>query len=228
MIHPLDRPVWSALNGRQSSLARRDADACRFAPEYGPFGAASNASPASWEALRRLAGAEAGLYLVEAEPPRAPPGIPFRFEPECLQMVAESGGPPGAAMPPFPVLDLAEGDAAEMLALATLTRPGPFSTATHKLGAFVGVRQAGRLVAMAGERMKPDGFTEVSAVCTHPEFRGQGYAPGLMRVVMDRIVARGETPFLHVYASNTGAIRVYEALGFRLRRRMAIGVIESS
>jgi hypothetical protein len=227
MNHPLDRPVWSALNGRQASLACRDADARRFAPEYGPFGAAPDGSPASWEALRRLAGSGGGLYLVETEPPVPPPGTPLRFEPECWQMIAERGEPGGAA-PPFAILDLGEDDAAEMHTLATLTRPGPFSSATHRLGAFVGVRQAGRLVAMAGERMKPDGFTEVSAVCTHPEFRGQGYAPALMAVVMSRIAARGETPFLHVYASNTGAIRVYEALGFRFRRRMAIGVIEAA
>jgi len=227
MNHPLDRPVWSALNGRQSGLARRDADARRFAPEYGPFGAAPDGSPENWQALRRLAGPEGGLYLVEAEPPQAPAGVPLRFEPECWQMVAKSAGPAGPA-PPFDVLDLGEADAAEMHGLATLTRPGPFSSATHRLGAFVGVRQAGRLVAMAGERMKPDGFTEVSAVCTHPEFRGQGYAAALMRIVMDRIGARGETPFLHVYASNTGAISVYETLGFRFRRRMTIGVIEAA
>jgi hypothetical protein len=226
MNHPLDRPVWSALNGRQASLARRDADARRFAPEYGPFGAAPDGSPESWQALRRLAGPEGGLYLVEAEPPPAPAGIPLRFEPECWQMIAERLGAAGAA-PPFDFFDLGEDDAVDMLTLATLTRPGPFSSATHRLGAFVGVRQAGRLVAMAGERMKPDGFTEVSAVCTHPEFRGQGYAAALMRVVTDRIMARGETPFLHVYAANTGAISVYEALGFRFRRRMAIAVIEA-
>jgi ribosomal protein S18 acetylase RimI-like enzyme len=224
MTHPLDRPVWSALHGRQASLARRDGPARRFAPEYGPFAAASDASPASWAALQRLAGPAGGLYLVEAEPPEAPAGVRLRFEPECWQMVAE-GPAPAPAATAFAILELDEPDAAEMHALATLTRPGPFSTATHRLGGFVGVREAGRLVAMTGERMKPDGFTEVSAVCTHPDFRGRGYAAALMRLVMARIAARGETPFLHVYAANTGAIAVYEALGFQLRRRMAIGVI---
>ncbi|MEI9963878.1 MAG: GNAT family N-acetyltransferase [Caulobacteraceae bacterium] len=106
-----------------------------------------------------------------------------------------------------------------MLALATLTQPGPFFARTHQLGDFIGVKQEGRLVAMAGERMRPTGFTEVSGVCTHPDWRGRGYAAGLMRLVAARILARGETPFLHVYASNTGAIALYEALGFRLRRR---------
>lgn len=227
MTHPLDRPVWSALSGRQATLARQDAPARRFAPEYGPFGAAPDDSPESWAALRRLAGPQGGLYLVEAAAPSAPSGVPLRFEPECWQMVADA--PPAPAVEPgFAILDLGEQDASEMHALATLTRPGPFSTATHRLGAFVGVREGGRLVAMAGERMKPDGFTEVSAVCTHPDFRGRGYAPALMRIVMARIVARGETPFLHVYASNTGAIRLYETLGFRLRKAMALAVVEAS
>jgi ribosomal protein S18 acetylase RimI-like enzyme len=227
MSHPLDRPVWTALGGRQASRARLDGPARRFAPEYGPFGAAADASPESWAALLRLAGPEGGLYLVEAQRPQAPAGARLRFEPECWQMVAEGPVPP----PPesrFEILDLGEADAEEMRGLATLTRPGPFSTATHRLGRFVGVREAGRLVAMSGERMQPDGFTEVSAVCTHPEYRGRGYAATLMRVVMARIAARGETPFLHVYAANTAAIGVYEALGFRLRRRMAIGVIEAA
>ena len=89
-----------------------------------------------------------------------------------------------------------------MLALATLTRPGPFFARTHQLGAFIGVKQDGRLVAMAGERMQPTGFTEVSGVCTHPDPRGRGYAGGLMRQVAARILARGETPFLHAYADN--------------------------
>jgi hypothetical protein len=219
--------VWSALNGRQSALARLDGPARRFAPEYGPFGAAPDGSPESWAALSRLAGPEGGLYLVEAQPPQPPAGVRLRFEPECWQMVAEGAAPP-VHETTFEVLELGEADADEMRALATLTRPGPFSTATHRLGRFVGVREAGRLVAMTGERMQPDGFTEVSAVCTHPDFRGRGYAAALMRVAMSRIVARGDTPFLHVYASNTGAIAVYEALGFKLRRRMALGVIEAA
>jgi predicted GNAT family acetyltransferase len=114
-----------------------------------------------------------------------------------------------------------------MLALATLTEPGPFFEKTHRLGDFVGVRAGGQLVAMAGERMKPDGFTEVSGVCTHPGHRGRGYAATLMRHVAARILARGETPFLHAYATthththnNHAAIALYQRLGFALRREI--------
>ena len=95
----------------------------------------------------------------------------------------------------------------------------------HALGAFVGIKQDGRLVAMAGERMRPEGFTEVSGVCTLPDHRGRGYAGRLMQVVAGRIAARGETPFLHSYASNLGAIRLYESLGFVIRREVTATVL---
>jgi len=112
-----------------------------------------------------------------------------------------------------------------MLALATLTKPGPFFARTHQLGDFIGVKKNGALVAMAGERMKPPGFTEVSGVCTHPDHRGHGYAAGLSRIVASRILERGETPFLHAFATNTGAISVYRALGFALRRDITLTVL---
>ena len=109
-----------------------------------------------------------------------------------------------------------------MLALATLTRPGPFKERTHQFGGFIGVKDGGRLIAMAGQRMQPVGFVEVSGVCTHPDHRGRGYAAALMRVVAGRIRGRGDTPFLHAYADNRGAIGLYETLGFRFRRELTM------
>ena len=96
-----------------------------------------------------------------------------------------------------------------------LTQPGPYAAHTNRLGDFIGVKQGGVLVAMAGERMKMPGLSEVSGVCTHPDHRGRGYAGALMRVVAERMLVRGETPWLHAYASNAGAIALYESLGFR-------------
>lgn len=222
MAHPLDRPVWSTLSTRQRALAVGDDRALRFEPRYNVFGAAADGSAESLAALAQLIPADGTLWVVEAQPFVPPPGAVVVKAAVCAQMVAEQ---PRPGDPDFAHQDLTDDDAAQMLALATLTEPGPFLEATHRLGAFVGVKQDGRLVAMAGERMRPEGFTEVIGVCTHPDHRGRGLAGRLMQVVAGRIVARGETPFLHSYASNLGAISLYESLGFAIRREVTATVL---
>jgi len=218
MSHALDRPVWSALAGRQSDVALSQGSARRFAPDYGLFAAAPDAGPASLSDIAALIGAHGDVALVEAEVPPPIPGVAVRASALCWQMVAEEPNPVGEAA--FAIENLTEADAPQMLALATLTAPGPFFARTHQLGRFVGVKAGGQLVAMAGERMRPPGHTEVSGVCTHPDHRGRGYAAGLMLEVAARIRARGEIPFLHSYAHNTGAIALYQALGFDFRREL--------
>ncbi|WP_340644977.1 GNAT family N-acetyltransferase [Phenylobacterium sp.] len=222
MGHPLDRPVWSTLSTRQRSLAVGDGRALRFDPRYNVFGAAADGSAENLAALAELIPADGSLWVVEAEPFIPPPGVTVAKAAVCAQMVAKR---PKPGDPDFAFEDLSEADAPQMLALATLTEPGPFFAATHRLGAFVGIKQDGRLVAMAGERMRPEGYTEVSGVCTHPDHRGRRHAGRLMQVVADRIVARGETPFLHSYASNLGAISLYESLGFSVRREVTATVL---
>jgi len=221
--HPLDRPPWTALSTRQAPFALGDpARALRLAPEYGLFAAAADESPESQAALAALcpAGGEIGLpELTEAKPP---PGLKVVACEDVCQMVAEALNPGEAD---FAVTPLGDDDAAEMLALATLTKPGPFFEHTHRLGDFIGVKLDGRLVAMAGERMRAPDFTEVSGVCTLPDHRGRGYAAGLTRLAAQRIAARGETPFLHVYPGNTSAISLYQALGFRLRTMIRLTVM---
>ncbi len=221
--HPLDRPVWSALTTRQAGLAQGDARAARFAPDHGLFAAAADTSPASLASLASLVPAHGELALVEVEEPPSIPGTAVVSRAVVWQMIAENLTV--AEAPAFAITPLTEADAPRMLALATLTQPGPFHARTHQLGDFVGVKAEGRLVAMAGERIKPAGFTEVSGVCTQPEHRGRGYAGALMRVVAARILARGETPFLHVYASNASAIALYRSLGFTLRREVTMTML---
>jgi len=221
--HPLDRPVWNALTTRQAALALGGARAVRFAPEYGIFAAAADDAPESLAALAALVPDVGGVVVVEAREPPDVPGTVVATRAMIWQMAAERLTPAGPVE--FEIVPLTEADAPQMLALATLTEPGPFFARTHQLGDFIGVKEGDRLMAMAGERMKPTGFTEVSGVCTQPDGRGRGYAGALTRAVVARILARGEQPFLHAYAHNTGAIGLYEALGFSLRREMSMTVL---
>ncbi len=126
-----------------------------------------------------------------------------------------------AAAPDPEAVPLGARDVPEMLDLVARTEPGPFRPRTVELGTYLGIRYRGRLVAMAGERLRPPGWSEISAVCTDPDFRGRGLAGRLIRAVAAVIRERGETPFLHAVASNTDAIRLYERLGFTLRRTTA-------
>jgi predicted GNAT family acetyltransferase len=123
------------------------------------------------------------------------------------------------------LLPLGDADAAEMLALATLTEPGPFLPRTHTMGRFIGVRVDGRLVAMAGERMRFPGHTEISGVCTHPDFRGRGLARRLSCAAAAAVQARGERPFLHAWSTNRAAIALYESLGFEVRTAVHVAVL---
>jgi len=217
-VHPLDFPAWSALEGRHARFALVRGGARRYHPAYGVFAALEGRSEASLAGLGALVAEHGDVALLEADPPAEVPGVAVASQDLGVQMTAArlAAGPAAG----FGIAPLGTADAQEMLALATLTQPGPFFERTHLLGDFFGVRVDGRLVAMAGERMKPDGFTEVSGVCTHPDHRGRGYAGALMRLVARRILDRGETPFLHAYASNRGAIALYESLGFTIRREV--------
>jgi predicted GNAT family acetyltransferase len=223
--HPLDRPVWHALTTRQAAFAEGDGQAWRYAAPYGVFAAAADPSPDAQAALVALAPAQGAIAVHETVPIAPPPGLRLVRQPVIDQMIAPDFP---ADAPDDGIEPLGDLDAAEMLALATLTEPGPFFATTHQLGDFIGIRCDGKLAAMAGERMKLPGFAEVSAICTHPDHRGHGYAGRLARLVAARIAARGETPFLHVYPHNIGAIRLYEAMGFRLRRKMVLSVFARS
>ena len=219
----LDRPIWNALTTRQARFALGHGLALRFDPEVGQFAATADDAPEAIAALAELAPAKGPLIFIQSKAPPDIPGTKVAMRGVLAQMVAGPLSPPPA--PDFEITPLNDADAPEMLALATLTEPGPFFARTHQLGDFFEVRVDGRLAAMAGERMKVLGHTEVSAVCTHPDHRGRGYGAALTHLVAQRIQARGETPFLHVFPHNRGAIAIYEALGFRLRREMSLTVI---
>lgn len=123
------------------------------------------------------------------------------------------------------ITHLTDADAPDMLALAKLTEPGPFLERTNRMGRFIGIRIDGRLAAMAGERMRIAGYTELSGVCTHPEFRNRGFARRLSAAVVADIFARGDRPFLHAWKSNHTAIALYEQLGFQVRADVNISLL---
>jgi len=223
MKHPLDRPVWSALNSGWAHLARGDERALQLDPAYGPFAAAASDAPENLAALSEFPLSVDGMWLQEGAALAAPPpGLMIERTAIVAQMIADAVRP---GEPAFEITPLTEADALAMQELAARTKPGPFAQRTHELSPFIGVKHEGRLIAMAGERMQLHDYAEVSGVCTDPDHRGRGYAAGLMRAVARRILARGKTPFLHAYAANTGAIRLYETIGFRVRRETVVTVL---
>jgi len=218
-MHPLDNVIWHALTTRQSEFAEGFDEARRFVPEVGPLGAFLEHGPRGYESLAGLVvrGGTVGLFL--DEPYQEQPGWSFVVGAPLLQMICDNGVPAHSEANPAPtIVELGTQDSPEMIELTALTKPGPFGRRTHELGTYLGIRLGGNLVAMSGERLKVHGHTEVSAVCTHPEHTGKGYARILMAEVMLRIRERGETPFLHVRQDNVRAIQIYKQLGFRERK----------
>ncbi|WP_425301018.1 GNAT family N-acetyltransferase [Nocardia farcinica] len=214
----LDDPVGASLRGRHAHLARRCGGALTYRTEVATFASVGlDPDPGRWDELARLLG-RGELADMFSCPARPPDGWDPVFTLDGRQMVHAGGRETGPT--PAGMVELGAADVPEMLDLVARTQPGPFRPRTHELGTYLGVRVDGELVAMAGERLRPPGWTEISAVCTAPRARGRGYAAGLVRALVARIEARGDRPFLHVAESNTGAIAHYERLGFRTRRRL--------
>jgi len=219
---PLDHPVRAALTGPHAHFAERRGDVLRYPVDVSPFLALPEEPTAQdWADLAQLAGPGAVVPLAVVDP-GAPAGWESVFSMDGVQMI-DDGLP---AAPDDEAVRLTAADVPEMLDLVERTRPGPFLPRTVEMGTYLGLRDRdGALVAMAGERLHPPGFTEISAVCTDPAHRGRGLAGRLVLAVAHGIRQRGETPFLHAAAGNTNAIRLYEQLGFRLRRMVTFGAV---
>ncbi|MEE1664695.1 GNAT family N-acetyltransferase [Streptomyces sp. WAC07094] len=212
--HVLDNPALTSLTGPHAHFAERRGRVLRYPLDVSPWvGLPDEPGADDWADLAALAGPGA-----EAPIPgfggRVPEGWEVTFALDGVQLVDDGL----AAVPDAEAVRLTHADVPEMLDLVERTRPGPFLPRTIELGTYLGIRRDGALIAMAGERLHPPGWTEISAVCTDPAFRGQGLATRLILAVAHGIRERGETPFLHTAAENTNAIRLYESLGFRLRR----------
>ena len=211
--HILDRAGWHALNGPHSHLAEIHGMARRYPADISPFNAVADVSnPKAWKDLRELLGPE-GVAIVIADSVEVPEGWHIVEKFPGVQMSGEDVV--GVHDAELVKLDIS--NAPEMLDLIARTEPGPFLPRTVELGGYLGVRIDGELVAMAGRRLNPPGWVEISAVCTAPEHRGKGYAARLVLAVAAGIQDSGQKPFLHTGAGNENAIRLYEKLGFKIR-----------
>jgi ribosomal protein S18 acetylase RimI-like enzyme len=212
----LDNAVWHSLAGAHEPFGEREGLAARYDPDVSIFGGIADGRDEAWLDLQKVVGPSGVAVLFRAEIPPLPKAWTRLDGGRGHQMVLREL----AAVEVPDHRELGAGDVGEMLALVELTRPGPFAVRTVELGGYVGVFDRDRLVAMAGQRLAPPGFREVSAVCTHPDFRGRGLAAGLTALVAQRILDRGERPFLHHASDNDPARRVYEAIGFEFRRQI--------
>ena len=217
----LDNPAYAALSGAHSRFAQRSGRALRYTADVAPFLALpSEASRTDWQdAIELVPPGTLAATIHDGSP--LPESLTVTHTFELVQMIGELAG--GAHDPE--ALTLGSADVPEMLELVRLTEPGPFFERSIELGKYVGIRRDGALVAMAGERLHFDSWTEISAVCTAPEYRGHGLASRLVSTLVADIQHRSERVFLHALTANTNAIRLYEELGFRARRSRTISVL---
>ncbi|WP_299539176.1 GNAT family N-acetyltransferase [uncultured Streptomyces sp.] len=221
--HPvLDNPAWAALSGPHRGFAEIVGRAARYRADVAPFVALGDPDdPRAWDDLAELLGPGGVTAITGAT------AVPDHWE-----TVQQGSGVQLLATSLRTAVDreavrLTTADVPEMLDLVSRTKPGPFLPRTVELGAYWGIRRSGRLVAMAGERLRPPGYTEISAVCTDAGHRGEGLATRLVRHVAAGIEDRGDQPFLHAVAENTRAIALYRSIGFTLRRRTVFPVVRA-
>ncbi len=222
----LARPAWSSLQDAHLDISTGNNIARIYNPEVNVFLATAADDDASWRAAEMLVPDNQEVYVVQAGAPPRFLSLNMVKSAPCVQMVG------GETFPDYEtsheIVTLGQTDAAEMLALAELTQPGPFRLSTYKMGEFIGIRINGRLAAMAGERFRFSGLCELSAICTHPEFQGMGLGKSLSAIKSKQIVARGERPFLHAWKTNAHAIKLYEKLGYRIFQEVTASVFVKS
>jgi ribosomal protein S18 acetylase RimI-like enzyme len=218
-VHPLDNVIWNALNTRLAEFAQAYDRARRFVPDVSPLGGFAEPTDRGYASVAALLDEDEtiGLFLEKPYQPRAEWKVIVAMP---MPQMVYSGNPADLIVPrgsDHQIVELDTEHVPQMMTLTALTKPGPFNKRTHALGRYVGIFNDDQLVAMAGERLKVPGYTEVSAVCTHPDHAGRGYAHLLMSDVIRRILDRGEIPFLHVRGDNLHAIGLYERMGFKRR-----------
>lgn len=221
-VHPLDNHLWTALNGPLAPYSRSVGRVRLLSPDIGDVAAMEEVSPANLHALASAIPFRSEILVIAPIALESSDELEVLHIKPVLQMVSTRLAPPE---PRMSTTKLGAADFSQMLALVDIARPGPLSPRAMELGSFRGVFDGDRLVALAGERLRLQGYTEVATVCTHPDYRGRGYAKAVVSAVAEQIVASGSTPFLGVDDGNAPAIRLYEQLGFAHRSTFYLSTV---
>ncbi|MDE3235390.1 MAG: GNAT family N-acetyltransferase [Bacteroidota bacterium] len=221
----LDNPIWHALSTGNQPFSLGNETVKYMQREVGIFAGLKTNSKDELTVLHEILPPESSVILFTPNALPTVPGWKIQLQRELLQMVYTAAEEPPLLFK-HPIIPLQEKDVPSMLALTKLTKPGPFFSRTFELGNYEGVFCNGNLVAMTGQRLQPYPFTEVSAVCTHPDHTGKGYAAGLLTSQIKKILAERRIPFLHVYPNNVSACKLYEKLGFSTRKSLIVQVLE--
>jgi len=216
--HLLDNPIWSSLTTKHASFAVMQGNACRYPPQIAPFAAVNTSDASALAQLEGIINGGESVYLVGLAPEL---GAGWRVESAfpIPQLVCST---PAVVRSGPDAVTLTEANRSDMLALTALVFPGFFRARTVEMGRYIGIYHGRVLAAMAGERMRMDGYQEISAVCTHPEFIGRGYAQRLVALLVNAVLERGDTPFLHTHRENARALALYDHLGFKIRTEVML------
>lgn len=220
----LNNPIWSALTSAQSHFAIGGPHAKRFPAEVAPFMAVAEPSELAARALAELVAPGEVVNIISVTP-ELRDGWELLATGNIVQMIWRADAPM-PVVDSSDIVELGEADAPDMLALTALVFPGYFRSRTPEMGAYFGIRHNGRFAAMTGERMKVHGLEEISAVCTHPDFTGRGYAARLVSYVARNMLQRGVRPFLHVNETNQRARSLYERVGFEDRMLLPLWLLK--
>ena len=224
MEHVLDNPAWNALLLGNKNLGEGNGQVKYFDPEIAPFVGFKDNNAENFKLLYELMPNSVPAVFITPEPVDIPPLWEATRSIVCFQMLYEGT----FETEPQNLVPLTDKDVPQMMALTQLTNPGPFLPRTIEFGHYEGIFDGGKLIAMAGQRMNPTPYAEISAVCTHPDYTGKGYARQLLLSQASRIKAEGNIPFLHVRDDNTRAIKVYEGLGFVTRQQLHFYVLQKA
>ncbi len=216
--HPLDNVAWNSLISRHRYLGVIGEKSALYDSQVSMIAGVAENTVEAFSELARMADPGKPVAIIGDEAPVDHPDLVVMQSGEGFQMTCDTP----IEYEEREIKTLTSDDVPQMMELVELTKPGPFAPRTIEMGEYIGIKVDGNLVAMGGERLKPEGYTEISAVCTHPEHRGKGYAKALMGTLTKVILERGETPFLHVAANNTPAIKLYEKLGYETRKTVRV------